>query len=140
MQQREEGTVGGSRGSQDIDVTRTENRQVINMWWQLYERERDRLARISTAAVRAGIEDRRNRIAERGIDLLEHALNATLAELGLDPHDAHVRQVVGSRLRATLEAGISSTAGAPVVIDEEPFVSTERYHEADLGDLRPVDF
>lgn len=100
----EESRSGGQGG--DYELSRKENRAVINQWWDLYARERRHLAQVALAAVKAGIEERRVRLAERGVDALEFALSAALTDLGLDPRDPHVRAVVGARLREAVAADI----------------------------------
>lgn len=101
MEVHEEKDGGGPTGN--YTLTRTENRAFINGWWQLYERERKHLVTVSAGALKAGIEERRVRLAERGIDALEQALNATLVDLGLDPNSSRVREVMGARLREAFE-------------------------------------
>jgi len=103
MEAHEERT-GGQGG--DYTLVRRENRATINVWWDMYERERTLLAKISLAAMRAGVEERRVRIAERGVDALEQALAGALTDLGLDPQDPRVRAIMGERLREALSADI----------------------------------
>lgn len=92
--------TGGPGGNYDLD--REENRATINAWWELYERERRHLAAVASAALRAGVEERRVRLAERGYDVIEAALVSIIADLGHDPHDARVREIVGRRLRESI--------------------------------------
>lgn len=74
----------------------------VNTWYQLYKAERAHLAAVASAAIKAGVEERRVRIAERGVDMLEASMIAALADLGLDPHSARVREVIGRRLAEAL--------------------------------------
>lgn len=111
MESREEGQVpgGGGGGGGTIDVLRTEHRQEINKWWQLYMSERKHLAQVSLAALKAGIEERRVRLAERGVDILEDALSNALTELGLDPSSERVRAVLGHHLAQAVDANVFGT-------------------------------
>ena len=95
---------GGQGG--DYTLTRKENRATINTWWDLYRKEREHLSKVSLAALKAGIEERRVRIAERGVDALELELSAALRDLGLDPADERVRSIVGKRLSEVVAADI----------------------------------
>lgn len=100
----QEERVGGQGG--DYTLTRKENRATINTWWDLYRREREHLSKVSLAALKAGIEERRVRIAERGVDALELALTAALTDLGIDAADERVRAIVGRRLSEAVAADI----------------------------------
>jgi hypothetical protein len=110
---------GGQGG--DYTLTRKENRATINTWWDLYRKEREHLAKVSLAALKAGIEERRVRIAERGVDALELALTAALTDLGHDPSDERVRAIVGRRLSEVVAADIfgQQQHPSPVVVQGE---------------------
>lgn len=143
MEFREEGTVPGGRGGgSTIDVMRTEHRATINIWWQMYERERQHLVRCSAAAIRAGIEERRVRLAERGMDALEAAISAAMQELGHDPHDTRVRAIIGKHIAGALEGAPAPGTQAgeeylqPRVVDMEPLVTYDQAERAmDLPDV-----
>jgi hypothetical protein len=130
----EEERSGGPGGG--YSLKRKENRQAISPWWALYERERRHFASVCAAAVRAGVEERRIRIAERQQDVLEAAFVAAIADLGLDPHDSRVRKVLGARLQQAIESGTSPSqpqvaVPAERVIEAEPVINSRP---------RPVDF
>lgn len=97
---------GGPGGG--YSLRRRETRPEVSPWWSLYERERKHFATVCAAAVRAGIEERKIRIAERQADMLEAAFIAAVTELGLDPHSARVRQVIGKQLRLAIEGDIAT--------------------------------
>lgn len=72
----------------------------VSIWWTLYCQERDRLAAVSTAAVRAGVEERRVRLAEQQGDVIVEAIRAILADLRLSPEQqVLVGTVVPQHLR-----------------------------------------
>lgn len=104
----------GSTGS-----TREETTLEVTHWWTILEREREHLVKACTAALRSGIEERRVRIAERGLDTIEAAMGAALAELGLDPFDARVRAVLGTHLRRAIEGGTLDGNAVPFVTSSE---------------------
>jgi hypothetical protein len=106
---------GGPGGG--YELRRRELRPEISPWWALYERERKHFASVCAGAVRAGVEERRIRIAERQQDVLEAAFVAAIADLGLDPHDSRVRKVLGARLQQAIEGGTSPVA--PVSVPAE---------------------
>jgi hypothetical protein len=111
----EESRSGGPGGS--YELKRREHRQAISPWWALYERERRHFASVCAAAVRAGVEERRIRIAERQQDVLEAAFIAAIGDLGLDPHDTRIRKVLGARLQQAIEG--NSPPPPPVVVNAE---------------------
>lgn len=106
-----------------VDVTRRLYTNEQNKWWQMYERERDRMARLSALAIKAGLEERRVRLAEQSVDRLEGAVLNALSDLGLDPSDASVRRVVAARLAEALggDTGVLVPGGA--VADGTPAVA-----------------
>lgn len=71
-----------------------------NIWLTLYQRERAHLLAVGTAVVKAGVEERRVRIAERQGVLVAGVLRGALTDLGHDLGDPRVLQVVSTRLRA----------------------------------------
>lgn len=93
-------------------IKRSEKRAEISKWYDIYEKERRHLASISTAALKAGVEERRVRLAERGVDALETAITLALQDLGIDPHTARARQAIGNRLKQALE-GAEDVLGLP---------------------------
>lgn len=68
---------------------------------KLYHEERDRLVRVCAAALKAGIEERRVKLAERDGALVAEAIRAILADLKLDAAQrALVSTIVPQHLRA----------------------------------------
>jgi len=95
---REQTDEKGHKGEDTISMVTKRYGAEVNTWYQLYKEERKHLAGVAAAAIKAGVEERRVRIAERGLDMLEASMIAALADLGLDPHSARVREVIGRRL------------------------------------------
>ncbi len=120
-------------------VKRTETRTTVSRYWKLLQEERKLLVLASTSALRSNIEERRVRIAERGTNVLESAVASALTKLGLDPHDDHVRAVVGAELRAALESsgGGSLFMGADV-IDGEPLAVESARNTVKLPEAETV--
>jgi hypothetical protein len=102
-------------------VRRTESRTTVSRYWKLLQEERRLLVNATTSALRSNIEERRVRIAERGVDALEQAMINALTRLGLDPQSDEVRAIVGAELSKALESGGAGSIfmGAGVV-DMEP--------------------
>jgi hypothetical protein len=72
-----------------------------NIWLDLYDRERKHLVGVAAAALKAGVEERRVRLAEQQGELVAGAIRAILADLGLSPEqEARVVEVVPRHLRA----------------------------------------
>lgn len=72
-----------------------------NVWLKLYQAERTHLAKVCEAAIRAGIEERRVRLAESQGALVAEAIRAILKDLNLtDDQQARVSEVVPRHLRA----------------------------------------
>jgi len=117
--QLEEERTGGQGGNYTLE--RTEQRAQVNVWWELLERERRHLAQVATAAVRSGLEERRVRLAEKGVDQLEEAFVRAITALGLDPHDTRVRTAIGRELQRAIEGGAMSdeASGQPVRVAAE---------------------
>jgi len=63
------------------------------VWVDLYQKERMHLVKVCEAALRAGVEERRVRVAERQADQIGLAISQMLHELGHDPGDMKVRAV-----------------------------------------------
>lgn len=73
---------------------------VPSVWYSLYERERAHLVAVCTAALRAGVEERRVRVAEAQGAKIALAIRAILDDLHLSPEQqAMVSHVVPHRLR-----------------------------------------
>lgn len=72
-----------------------------SIWLDLYDRERKHLVGVCTAALKAGVEERRVRLAEQQGELVAGAIRAILADLGLTAEqEARVVEVVPRHLRA----------------------------------------
>lgn len=72
-----------------------------NIWLKLYQTERTHLVKVCAEAIKAGIEERRVRIAEAQGALVAQAIRAILGELQLTPEQqARVPDVVPRHLRA----------------------------------------
>lgn len=71
-----------------------------SIWYELYDRERKHLVTVCTAALRAGVEERRVRLAEAQGEQVAGAIRAILADLGLtSDQQAKVSEVVPRHLR-----------------------------------------
>jgi hypothetical protein len=77
-----------------------------NVWLDLYAAERRHLVDVCAAALRAGIEERQIRLAERHGQLMEVFIRGVLADLRLTPaQEALVPTVVPARLRELIAGG-----------------------------------
>lgn len=65
-----------------------------SIWYELYVRERDHLVKVSAAALKAGIEERRVRLAESQGELVATVLRRILNGLNLTPQQWETAQVV----------------------------------------------
>lgn len=76
-----------------------------NIWLRLYQTERAHLVKVCSEAIRAGIEERRIRLAESQGELVAQAIRAILNDLNLNPEQqARVPEVVPRHLRALASA------------------------------------
>lgn len=72
-----------------------------SIWLDLYDRERKHLVNVAAAALKAGVEERRVRLAEQQGELVAGAIRAILSDLGLSAEqEARVVEVVPRHLRA----------------------------------------
>lgn len=77
----------------------------INIWYQLYLKEREHLAKVCSLALRAGIEERKVKLAESQGLLVAEVIRRILGALGLTPEQQLlVPEIVPRELRA-LAAG-----------------------------------
>lgn len=77
----------------------------INIWYQLYLKEREHLAKVCALALRAGIEERKVKLAESQGLLVADVIRRILGALGLTPEQQRlVPEIVPRELRA-LAAG-----------------------------------
>ncbi|MEO5317609.1 hypothetical protein PV761_03310 [Arthrobacter sp. CC3] len=82
-------------------VDMTTEKSAPNVWYQMYLTEREHLVKVSAAALRAGIEERRIKIAEDQGNLVAAVLQRILAALNLSPEQwAEVPTIVPRELRA----------------------------------------
>ena len=87
----------GPQGPVDLSTEKS----APNVWYSLYMAERDHLVKVSAAALRAGIEERRIKIAEDQGNLVAAVLQRILAALNLSPEQwAEVPTIVPRELRA----------------------------------------
>lgn len=71
-----------------------------SIWYELYAKERTHLVAVSTAALRAGVEERRVRLAEQQGDLVAEVIRRILDALNLtDEQQALVPTIVPQQLR-----------------------------------------
>jgi hypothetical protein len=72
-----------------------------SIWLKLYQQERTHLVKVCAEAIKAGIEERRVRLAEAQGALIAQAIRAILGDLQLTPEQqARVPEVVPRHLRA----------------------------------------
>ncbi len=88
------------KGSGEHPGTDTTQEARPSIWYDLYERERKHLVAVCQAAIKAGVEERRVRLAEQQGELVGNVIKAILADLGLTPEQqAQVSKVVPRHLR-----------------------------------------
>jgi hypothetical protein len=82
-----------------------------SVWLGLYQRERKHLVDVSKAAISAGIEERRVRLAESHGQLLAQVVRGVLADLNLTlEQQSLVPSVVPRHLRAVAELEVGGAA------------------------------
>lgn len=92
------GVTREKSGGQDFGTT---EEAAPNIWLKLYQTERTHLVKVCAEAIKAGIEERRIKLAEQQGELVAHAIRAILADLGLSAEQqARVPEVVPRHLRA----------------------------------------
>lgn len=80
-----------------VDVTHA---AAVNVWVQLWQAERKHLVDVSKAAISAGIEERRVKLAEQQGALLAGVIKSILGDLDLTPEQTkRAPRVVADRLR-----------------------------------------
>lgn len=81
-----------------VDVTET---AAINVWVDLYQKERRHLVDVCKVAITVGIEERYVKLAERQGEMLASVIRAILDDLGLSPEQAAKAPEIAARhLRA----------------------------------------
>lgn len=89
------------RNATEFKGTDTTYGAVPNVWVELYMRERKHLVDVAKAAISAGIEERKVRLAEQQGQLVASVIRGILADLKLTPDQRElVGEVVPRRLRA----------------------------------------
>lgn len=89
------------KGSGEFTGTDTTHAAAANMWVQLWQKERKHLVDVSKAAISAGIEERRVKLAEQQGALLASVIKQILGDLNLTADQAsRAPRVVADRLRA----------------------------------------
>ena len=96
------GVTREKEGGEDRGVT---SEAAPNVWLKLYQQERDHLVKVCSAAIKAGIEERRIQLAEQQGALVAQAIRAILGDLQLTAEQqARVPEVVPRHLRALASA------------------------------------
>ncbi|UOD80339.1 hypothetical protein [Paenarthrobacter ureafaciens] len=86
----------GPQGAVDV----TTEKAGPSVWYELYSKERDHLAKVCALALRAGIEERKVKLAESQGALVAEAIRRILAALNLTPaQQAMVPEIVPQQLR-----------------------------------------
>jgi hypothetical protein len=89
-------------GGEDYGTT---SEAVPNVWLKLYQQERSHLVTVCSQAIKAGIEERRIRLAESQGALIAQAIRAILGDLQLTTEQqARVPEIVPRHLRALASA------------------------------------
>jgi hypothetical protein len=88
-----------------VDVTTSVEQAGLNVWLDLYHRERILLRKVAEAAVRAGIAERQVRLAEADGERAGRWLQATLAVLELSAEDMREVMASGARHLSLLAGG-----------------------------------
>jgi hypothetical protein len=86
-----------------------------------YNNERGHLRQLAGQMVSAKLDEQKSVLSERAVEQLELALTGIIRELGHDPSNTYVRQVVARHLRAvgTSPATDTEPIDAEVVIDHQ---------------------
>jgi hypothetical protein len=84
----------------DDATERAAEKAFEGVWLDLYQKERQHLARICQIAINAGIEERKVRLAERQAEQVGQAMMMLIRKLGLDPAEPSVRAAAYEALTA----------------------------------------
>jgi hypothetical protein len=76
----------------------SEPRQEAHIWIRLYQEERKHLAGVARDCIKAGIEERRIKLAEDQAELIATYTRALLSELGIDPTSEKARKAMRNQL------------------------------------------
>jgi len=91
--------------SADGPIEETVETAATSVWYDLYEKERKHLVVVCTAALRAGVEERRVRLAEAQGEQVAAVIKAILGDLQLTAaQQERVGEVVPRRLRLLASA------------------------------------
>ncbi|MFF7881050.1 hypothetical protein ACH40F_07765 [Streptomyces sp. NPDC020794] len=92
------GVTREKEGGEDRGIT---SEAAPNIWLKLYQQERTHLVKVCSEAIRAGIEERRVRIAEEQGALVAQAIRAILGDLNLTvEQQRRIPEIVPRHLRA----------------------------------------
>ncbi|MFD4968952.1 hypothetical protein [Streptomyces sp. NPDC058424] len=92
------GVTREKSGGEDFGTT---EEAAPNVWLKLYQQERAHLVKVCAEAIKAGIEERRIKLAEQQGVLVAQAIRAILADLNLTAdQQAQVPEIVPRHLRA----------------------------------------
>ncbi|WP_026931214.1 hypothetical protein [Glycomyces tenuis] len=90
-----------SKTATEYEGVDTTHAAAVNVWVELWQKERKHLVDVSKAAISAGIEERRVRLAEQQGALLASVIKQILGDLQLTPRQAaEAPRIVSDRLRA----------------------------------------
>lgn len=90
-----------TKDSGEFPGTDTTRAAAVNVWVELYAKERKHLVDVCKAAIASGLEERRVRLAEQQGAMLASVIKAILGDLDLSPEQqVTAAQVVPMRLRA----------------------------------------
>lgn len=85
--------------------TDTTHQAAASIWYDLYERERKHRVAVCAAALRAGVEERRVKLAEAQGEQVAGVIRAILADLGLSAEQQAAAPEVASRHLRLLAGG-----------------------------------
>jgi hypothetical protein len=89
-----------SKTATEYEGVDTTHAAAVNMWVQLWQAERKHLVDVSKAAILAGIEERRVKLAEQQGALLASVIKSVLGDLQLTAEQAaRAPRIVADRLR-----------------------------------------
>lgn len=97
----------GTEGTDDKTGLKHHADHQYNVWVRLYQDERKHLGVVAATCIKAGIEERRVKLAEEQGLLIAQVLKAVLADLGVDTGSQQVRTTVRKHLTA-IQGGLAS--------------------------------
>ncbi|MDQ0756090.1 hypothetical protein [Arthrobacter sp. B3I4] len=86
-------------------IDKTTEKADASVWYQLYLKEREHLAKVCSLALRAGIEERKVKLAESQGLLVADAIRRILGALGLTPEQQELVPVIVPRELRALASG-----------------------------------